>query len=62
MTRTEPWHRDEYATVDGRPLIYTREGDEMLIRFPGGGAATPRELAAAGVAFQYPTIARGWKQ
>lgn len=59
---TMPWHPDEYARVDGEPFIYSREGDAMLIRFPGGGAATPNELAAMGCQFEYPKIARGWNE
>lgn len=60
IEKTTPWHADEYAHIDGRPYAYTREGDAMLIRFPGGGAATPNELAAMGCRFEYPKLARGW--
>ncbi len=59
--KTLPWSEDEFATVDGRPAIYSREDDVMLIRFPGGGSATPEQLARAGVSFKYPDKARGWQ-
>jgi hypothetical protein len=60
-TRTIPWHREEFAKVDGHPYVYTREGDTMLIRFPGGGAATPQELKLQGCEVVMPELARGWQ-
>lgn len=59
---TDPWDRDEYCYVDGVPYVYTREVDSMLVRFPGGGAATPEQLVKGGCAFTYPKRARGFAE
>ena len=46
--RTRAWDRDEFAIVNGMRCVYTATPKDILIRLPGGAAATARQLRAAG--------------
>lgn len=57
--RTHPWHRDEMAVVSGVRCVYTIDKDgPMLIRLPGGRAATVAELRAEGHDVELPKLVR----
>lgn len=59
-TRTRPWMEDEYAIVSGMPCVYTIDKDTkaLIVRLPGGCAASVAALRLAGRSVVRPRLVR----
>lgn len=57
---TTPWSRDEFAFVEGLPVVYDTcvFRQQTVYRLHDGRALTREEIRAAGLAFKLPRRAR----
>lgn len=58
--RTRPWQPDELCIVNGMPMAYGFAGSVLMVRLPGGRAATVAELRELGHTVTLPARIRGW--
>jgi hypothetical protein len=58
--KTRPWRDDEYMEIDGLKVVYTVDETtgSLLVRMPGGVAATVQELVSQGRTVRMPGMLR----
>ncbi|MCU0732983.1 MAG: hypothetical protein MUE84_15545 [Hyphomonas sp.] len=58
--RTRPWRAEEYATIEGWPIVYCVGSELAELRFhlPGGAVLTATAAHRAGLRVRLPRVLR----